>query len=102
MSRLGQCPIHVADETGADSMPYGIRGNPDDETAADPQERQPYLPEVEAMVRAEDEGKGPKEEIKDAEKDSRVDAQAQAHGLEDEQLERPQQGQGNCSGNGLC
>ena len=73
-------------------VPYRRRGAASGHGDEEAHEGQADLPQVEAVVPAEDEGESAEEEVQDAEEDGRVDVEDEAHGLVDEQLEGPQQG----------
>lgn len=47
-------------------MPYGVRGGRGQHSYKDSQERETYLPHIEAVDITEDQAEGAKEKIKDA------------------------------------
>lgn len=77
-------------KTLADAGPQGTCSHCGDEADANAQEGQADLPQVERVVCSKDEREGPEEEVQNTEENGPKDAQAQAHWLENEQLERPQ------------
>ncbi len=64
-------------------------------------ERQTNLPEVEAVVGAEDERERAEEEVQQAEQDGGVNVEDDGHGLEDEDLEGAEEGVADCLGDGF-
>lgn len=80
-------------------MPNRIGQDTDDEADTDAQESQANLPEIESIMGLKDKGESPEEEIKNAQKDCREDAEVEAHGLEDEKLKRSYQRLRNRSDN---
>ena len=91
----------LANEAGADAVPQGIGRDAQQHGDHDAKKGQARLPDVEAVVVAEDEGKGAEEEIENAEQDCREEAEVETHGLEEEELEGPQQRAADGAGHGL-
>lgn len=84
--------LQLGHEPGADAEPHRVRQHAEHHAHADAHESQANLPQVEAVVRREDERERAEEEVEDAQQNGGEDAQAEAHGLEDEQLKGPLQG----------
>lgn len=92
-SLLGQAIFHA--------RPDGSDAAGQDHGHAEAHEGKSDLPEIEAVVGAEDEGEGTEEEIQNAQENRGVDIQDETHGFKQEQLKRSQEGVAKGGGDGL-